>query len=136
MGDATDFEVLWCTSDGTDNTNPSWLLRTICDYIDYEMSPTSNIIYESAIPHTNILLIKRMFGPISFPTHYFKSGIGIKKLSILELINLFGLLSQTNRINHTFKSCPTVPMKILDTLFAPHYIQDSTTLEATYNTSV
>ena len=82
--------VARCTNDGTDNTTPSKLQRTIGDCIDYEMPPTFNIISESAIPHTAILPIKRMIDIILFLIHFVKSGIGSKKLSILEFIPLFG----------------------------------------------
>ena len=83
VGGATDFEVLWCTNDGTNNTTSSKLQRTIGNYIDYGMPPTFRTISTAAIPHTAILLIKRMFETISFPTHYVKSGKGSKKLSLL-----------------------------------------------------
>ena len=56
---ASDFEVLWSTSDGIDNIKPSKLKRTISDYINYEMLPSSGIIFASAIPHTHILPIKK-----------------------------------------------------------------------------
>ena len=135
VGGATDFEVLWCNNNGTDNTTPSKLQRKIGDYIDYGMPPTSSFISSSAIPHTKILPIKRMFEPISFPTHYVRSGIGIKKLSIAEFIKLFGLSSRASRLKLTFKSFPTVPVQILDTLFAPYYRQNNKSPNATHNIS-
>ena len=70
VGGATDFEVLWCTNDGSDYTTPSKLQRTIGDYIDYGMPLMFNTISGAATPHTAILPIKRMFEIISFPTHF------------------------------------------------------------------
>ena len=125
VGGATDFEVIWCINDGKDNTTPSQLQRKIGDYIDYGKPPNFNTTCASAISHTNILPIKRIFETISFPTHYVRSGLGLKTLSIPEILQVFGLSSRTSRLNLTFKSFPTVPVQILDTLFSPYYRKDN-----------
>ena len=43
VGGATDFEVLWCTHDDTDNTIPSKLQRKMGDCIDYRNPPDSKL---------------------------------------------------------------------------------------------
>ena len=133
VGGATDFEVLWCTHDGTDNTTPSKLQRKIGDYIDYGNPPDSKLVQKSVIPHTALLPIKRIFDTISFPTHYIKSGLGNKKLTIKEFIPLFGLPTRTNRINLTFNSFPTVPVQILDTLLMPFSQKDTSTSKVVHS---
>ena len=135
VGGATDFEVLWCNNNSTNNAQPSILKRTKGDFIDYGMPPVSSSISTSAIPHTKKLPIKIMFGQISFSTNYFKSGTGIKTLSISELIKVFGLSPRINRINLTFKSFPTVPVQILNTLYDPYHRTNRETPKEPDNTS-
>ena len=89
VGVATNFEVLWYTSDGTDNTTPSKLKRTIGDYTDYEMPPIFNTISASAIPHKVILPIKRMFDITSFPT----KGIADSTLNFENIAKYMVILS-------------------------------------------
>ena len=99
--------------------------------------PTSfNSIPVGAIPHAALLPTKIMFDTIYFPTHYVKSDVRSKYVYIRELISVFGLSVRTSRINLTFKSFPTMPVQILDILFAPYYCKDSSMSETMHRTTV
>ena len=58
MVGTTNFEVVWCTSDGMENTKLCQLVITIDKYIDYGIPPTSNIISENSIPYIIIIPIR------------------------------------------------------------------------------
>ena len=116
MGGATTFEVLWSSHGVYTSINPSKLKRSIGNYIDYGVPPSSLIFPTRYVQHTQLLPAGHVWAQIAFPSSFSHSGFGYKQLSVAELTNVFGYSSRQVNIHLTSDSFPVVPIQILNTL--------------------
>ena len=120
VGGATTSQVLYRYFPSPMHPILSTLRRSVGDYMDYSIPPTTVNTSEMCLNYKGLLPLSYCSRLVYYPTHFSTNGYGYRSLKTSELSKMFGLSSRhtlpTPLPSNTF---PLIPVQILDALLTP-----------------